>query len=250
MADFGEPKSEATMTRLSHLSRPRVSWRSLALQKRALIIGLCVMGLIMGAGGSAFGITLDIANTGNAPLHFVGSSSQPYFEFTNDLLGNSFYITGSDGAGDSLGLYGSISSQFNIGTVYQDDTTYYAGVSGPGTLTIKDGSTPFTATVQWYEIYTDGGGGAINYNAYGNLSAIDYGGTKSDLQGWVADQTAVVGFTFTDPVKTLLDLTTEANNSTAFDGTLSAIPAPATVLLLGAGLLGLVGLRFRGKLKG
>ena len=105
-------------------------------------------------------ITLNIANTPNASLHFVGSSSNPYFEFTDNSAGNSFHITSvQGGAGDSLGLYGSISGTFNIGTVYQDDTTYYAGVSGPGTLTIKDGSTPFTAAVQWFEIYTDGTGG-------------------------------------------------------------------------------------------
>lgn len=250
MADFEEPKSEATMKRLSQLSRPRVSWRSLALQKRALIIGLCVIGLTIGAGGSAFGITLDIANTGNAPLHFVGKTltTSAYFEFI-DSSGHSFQITDSDGAGDSLGLHGSISGTFNIGPVNTDGSTYYADVFGTGFLTIQDGDTPFTATVQWNEIYTYGTGGGINYNASANLSLIAYGGTRSDLQGWVADQTAVVGFTFTDPEKTLEELTTDAYNETAFHGNLSAIPVPATVLLLGTGLLGLVGLRYRRRIK-
>jgi hypothetical protein len=239
------------MKRLSQLSRPRASWRFLALNKRALLIGLCVIGLNIGAGGSAFGITLEIASTGNAPLHFVGKigTASAYFEFI-DSSGHSFQITGSDGAGDSLGLYGSISGTFNIGTVHTAGSTYYADVTEIGILTILDGATPFTATVQWNEIYTYGTGGGINYNASANLSNIAYGGTRSDLQGWIAEQTAVVGFTFTNPAKTLEDLTAPgADNSTAFGGTLSAIPVPASVLLLGTGLVGLVGLRYRRRIK-
>jgi len=220
------------------------------MKKRALIIGLCVIGLILGVGDSVLAITLNIASIENASLHFVGGTN-PYFEFINDSSGNTFQITNvQDGAGDSQGLYGSISSTYAIGTVTHIGSIYSADVTGTGTLTIKDGSTPFTATVEWQSIYTFGGTGGLNTDGNVNLSNIYYSGTKSDLLSFIAEQTATVSFNFVPP-QTLSQLTASgADNRTSYAGVLSAVPLPSTLLLLGSGLVGLVGLRYRRKLKG
>lgn len=214
------------------------------LPKRALIIGMCVLGLTMGIGGPAFGITLDFANTPDATLSFYGGAS-PYFAFNNNSSGNSFTITAvHEGAGgDTVGLLGSIAGTFGIGTVSDNS----APVSNPGILTITDtDGKPFTAQVLWYAIFSEGTLGGINDSYMVNLSDIHYSGANPDLQGWGADQTAVVGFSGKD----LSVLTAEPYNATAFSGNLSAVPAPAVVLLLGTGLAGLAGLRLRGRRKG
>jgi hypothetical protein len=242
------------MKRSPNFCHPRVNWRSLRLKKFALLIGLGVMGLTLGTGGAALGITLDFSTTTGGYLYFVGGTS-PYFEFINNSSGNSFKITGvHDGAGgNSLGLLGNISGMFDIGEVQvfafpPNPTIYFAAVTNPGLLTIKDGAgIDFTATVQWNAIRTVGTGGGINYNAFANLSDIQYGGDISDFKDWVAEQTAVVGFT---TAKTLVELTAQgADNSTAFNGTLSAVPVPASVFLLGTGLAGLVGLGYGRRIK-
>jgi hypothetical protein len=218
------------------------------LPKRALIIGMCALGLTMGNGGPASGISLDFANTPDATLSFYGGAS-PYFAFNNNPSGNSFTITAvHDGAGgDTVGLPGSIAGTFVIGPVQPDNS---ATVINQGDLTItdKDGS-PFTAKVLWYTIFSVGTAGGINDDATVNLSNIHYSGANPDLQGWGADQTATVAFGF-NPGKDLSALTAEPYNATAFSGTLSAVPAPAVVLLLGTGLAGLAGLRLRGRRKG
>ncbi len=235
------------MKRLFHLRSPRVGSRFLDLPKRALIIGICVIGLTMGIGGRAFGITLDFSCIPGASLSFIGGAS-PYFEFKN-LSGNSFQITVvPDGAaGDTVGLYGNIAGKFVIGTISGNS----APVSNPGILTITDKSgSPFTAQLDWVNIFTRGAIGGLNHQGTFNLTDINYTGSNPDLKDWKADRTLSVNFTFNQRM-TLSQLTASgAKTSMAFSGHLSAVPTPSTVLLLGTGLMGIVGLRYRRRAKG
>ena len=235
------------MKRLFHFSSSRVGWRFLELRKRALVIGICVIGLTMGIGGRAFGITLDFSCIPGASLSFIGGAS-PYFEFKN-LAGNSFQITVvPDGAaGDTVGLYGNIAGKFAIGTISGNS----APVSNPGLLTITDKSgSSFTAQLDWVSIFTRGAIGALNYEGTFNLTDINYTGSNPDLQDWRADPTLSMNFTFNQRM-TLSQLTASgAKTSIAFSGNLSAVPTPSTVLLLATGLMGIVGLRCRRRAKG
>ena len=236
------------MKRLFHFSSSRVGRRFLELRKRTLVIGICVIGLTMGIGGRAFGITLDFSCIPGASLSFIGGAS-PYFKFNNNSSGNSFQITVvPDGAaGDTVGLLGNIAGKFVIGTISGDS----APVSNPGILTITDKSgSSFTAQLDWVNIFTHGAIGGINSHGTFNLTNIHYTGSNPDLKEWKADPTLSVNFTFNRRI-TLSQLTASgAKTSMAFSGHLSAVPTPSTMLLLGTGLMGIVGLRYRRRAKG
>lgn len=162
--------------------------------------------------------------------------------------GNEFQVT----SGSANGYEGNITGTFNVGTITSiiiPPLLETAPVSNLGTLTIIDGVTPFTATVDWLTINTFGSGGTINYNATANLTGITYLGGNTDLVNFMNefDQNAVLTFQFpgTTSLTTLLTTRTTTSDSQSWSGSLSAVPLPPTALLLGGGLLGLVGLGWR-----
>ena len=174
-------------------------------------------------------INIDFAAVSGGQVQFVGSGDT--FSFLPSS-GNQFTITGSDGAGDSVGLFGNMSGTFTIGAITTVGLLQTASVSGSGQLTISDGlGYDLTGTLVWDSISTFGSGGVINVNGSLNLSSLTYSGSSADLIALAAPQVGseVISFQFV-PGKTLVQLTTDGRvYSTSFSGSVNAESAPTLV---------------------
>ena len=213
-----------------------------------------VAGVIMGTVTVASAITLCFSNLEDSKIAFNGSTDT--FSFTHATDSHDFKITAEDPTGGgTIGFVGDITGTFNIGTIKTDGSLQTAAVTGSGTFSIIDNANPgqmFTASIDWKTIYTYKTSGGLNDDGVINLSnlptPISYDGTNSYLLALKNNGgTAVGGFSFI-PAKSLTQLTQNgANNSTSYSGTLSFVPLPSSLLLIGSGLVGLGLLRFRRK---
>ena len=192
----------------------------------AVAVGLSTVG-IANATQISYGITA------GSSIGFNGNST---FDFVAGTNGADFVISSGTATGD----LGTIGGLFTIGTI--SGTT--ASITGPGSLTIVDGSDTLTAGLTWNNISTVGTGSTLNYTGSVNLTGVTYTG----LNPLSADLLALVGntdedtldFTFTSS-PTLAQLADSAQ-STSFSGTIATVTVPdggTTAMLLGAGLSGL-----------
>jgi len=226
------------------------------MKRLFLAVTFCVLGLVLLVGG-AHALTINFATLENANLTFIGSTDT--FVFNNNSSGYSFNITAeTEGSFDDLvGLHGKIEGTYKIGS-FTPGLVEYASVTnvdpGPHQVVIFDGTVNFTAQLNLVDIFTFGAQGGMNNIPTPNLTNADYDGANPDLialTNFINDSngTITMAFSFKSP-KSLSTLTSDDQvNSTAFSGTLSAIPIPGSVLLLGTGVLGLALLGFRRKKK-
>jgi hypothetical protein len=193
-------------------------------------------------------ITLNLANLPNAALNFAGGT----FSFSSNINGDQFTITSvTGGVGDSVGLdgYVSPSGPFTIGTISGSDGFESAPVTGSGTLYITDAqSKNLTGTIQWYSINMAGTSGFLNLSGTINLTGITYPGSNNDLGVLAAAGSAsdLVSFQFI-PEETLAQLKATTGLSTSFSETITAIPEPGTITLVGMGLISLLAFCHRRK---
>jgi hypothetical protein len=255
---------------MDHLAKNRHlrrSGKSLVVSQRTLLIVLCVLALTVGSVGSAAALTINFSSVDGATIAFAGNGT---FSFPDS--GYDFTVTSVDGGtGATVGLHGQLVGTFTIGSITSSNIGgiiyQTATVSGSGTFNILDGSNTLVASLAWPDINTlkystANSTGTLNFGSIANLVVSDsyqtLGGLNPDLLFLVDNSPATITLTFTflgtNKGKSLSDLMTQSA-ATGYSGNVSAdftafpVPAPATLLLLGTGLVGLMGLRYRRKRK-
>src|SRR5208282_6037836 len=162
-------------------------------------------------------------------------------EFGANNVANDFTITGGSdqwqitstagGTGSANGLYGNFSGgPWSIGTISSTTIGSITIQNAPvttagGTLTISDGTSLLTGTVNWMQVQTVNNGGSLNASALVNITGLVYSGINADLltlaQG---DGSVTLGFQFTS--NGMLTELTDGSGPyyTTYNGTITAVP--------------------------
>jgi hypothetical protein len=214
----------------------------------------------------SIGLFFSVASSNAIILNFQGlTASQIQFS------GGDFFFTPTNtyqfgissvtnGVGDSVGLDGGVlpGGPFAIGSITTSNITLgpfslelqTAPVIGTGTLFITDtNGLNLTGAIQWDNITTESvvgdSSGTIDLSGTINLTGIHYLGLNSDLSALAAAGEAIdtVTFQFTSD-QTLSSLAASGGIGTSYSGSIDAVPEPGSLSLMGAGLSGLLSLRF------
>lgn len=197
---------------------------------------------VFGAGESK-AISLDfnavgtLAFDGAGNFSIVNNSGNPVHPRTA-----AFQIYTSDGVGDALWDYGSISGVFTIG---QDIGDELANVMGTGLMTINDGKGyTVSADVNWKTIGTKGTAGGLNILGEVDLTSLTYTGYESDWLKFVECGRGVATISFQTAGQQDLDYFRNNYRTTTFSGSFKSVPDQGSMMLfIGMSMVGIGMLR-------
>jgi hypothetical protein len=229
------------------------------MKNKFLLTMVCLLGLSLLIAGSASAVTIGFSSVDNAFITFNGTDTaggigtfsfipgtDPFTSATAD-----FRITSSTILG-AVGDDATITTPMGGFLINNDLVGNKASVSRTGTLQIFDhfgGS--LTGILAWISVETTGATGGLNNDLLANLTGISY-----TPVGFNVDQALLAlaqalsadgNLTFQTLGKSMggpngITSVDGITLSSTYSGEFSSVPIPATALLLGSGLLGLVGL--------
>jgi hypothetical protein len=221
---------------------------------RTLALALAaVLGFCFGPEARA-SLILDISSVPGSNVKFTGSGTGASFTFNNNGSGHGFTVTSSSGAGDSVGLFGTLGGTYSY--TKASITTISTGpplvqmapvLTSGGLLTITDASLhSLSGTIVGLNLTTTGSTGGVNANGSINLTGVSYTGTNTDLtqlknEASTGGGVVTLSFQFTSS-KSLTDFTANhAVNKTSYSGSIASVPEPSSLALGCMGALGVIG---------
>ncbi len=203
---------------------------------------LVILGVPMVAEAVSFNLASQPGPT-PAVIRFNGDPTRT-ITFPNATDGFDFVV--QSGALALNGLVGNINGTFTVGTITSPGFgVQVAPVTGSGVFSIFDGVDTLTADVTWSDIFSLGTTLGLNVSGNLNLTNMVYTGTNVELNAMKNDGQGVltVSAQFVPGMSLTQLMTSNAVNSTSFSGTYNSVPEPASMALIGMGVMALAARR-------
>lgn len=202
--------------------------------------------VILGVPMMAQAVAFNLASQPGPTPAVIRFNGDPTRTITFPAATDSFDFVIQSGALALNGLFGNIDGTFTVGAVTnQGFGIETAPVTGTGTFSIFDGFATLSADVSWSDIFSLGTTLGLNVSGNLNLTNIVYTGTNVELNAMKQDGQGVltVSAQFVPGMSLSQLMTSNAVSSTSYSGTYNSVPEPASMALIGMGVMALAARR-------